>query len=268
MSEEATDMSTNAEVSPTFAVQAGGETPKAPAVVHEEAREVTGEKDAPMNARQWADKFNSPEDLEKSYLELQKKLGESQPKTSDMDLDGLLGHIGLDGGELAQQWMDQGKLTEEQYSAFQNVGLGRNVVNEFLTGQQARATNTGYIQKEARSQAEQMAGGAEELDNLFNWAGKRYQDDPKALERINERLGDPKQYQGMIKELLYDFKVQSGAGFTQPLVEGQAMPNVASGFSSVDEFVSAMKTAREQGFSKSFLNRLKNTPAHIKQGIE
>jgi hypothetical protein len=46
------------------------------------------------------------------------------------------------------------------------------------------------------------------------------------------------------------------------------MPNVSSGFSSVDEFVSAMKAAREQGFSKSFLNRLKNTPAHIKQGID
>jgi hypothetical protein len=148
------------------------------------------------------------------------------------------------------------------------MGISKNVVNEFMQGQMARSTNTQFVQKEAQSKAVQMAGGEQELENLFSWAGKRFQSEPAKLEEINNRLGDPKQFEGAIKELLYDFKVQSGTGFTQQLVEGNAMPNVSSGFSSVDEFVSAMKAAREQGFSKSFLNRLKNTPAHIKQGID
>ena len=242
---------------------------KVPAIVHEEkAIDTSGDHEAPMDQRRWAEKFNTPEDLEKSYLELQKKMHEGQPKTGDMELDDLLGHAGLEGGELASQWMDQGKLTPSQYEALKGLGLSQHVVDTYMKSQMAAANVHQYVQKEARATAEQMAGGAEELDNLFAWTRKQHEHNPKKLDAIDARLADPKQYQSQIKELLYDYKVQAQGGFTQPLVEGQAMPNVSSGFTSVDEYLGAMKKAREEGFSKSFLNRLKNTAAHIKQGMD
>lgn len=268
MSEE---MSTQpSEVAPALGLQDVGETPKAPAVVHEEqAINTSGEHEAPMDTRQWANKFDSPEEMEKSYLELQKKLHAGQPKTGDMELDALLNHVGLEGGDLASQWMDEGKLTPTQYEAFKSrLGLSEHVINSFMKSQMDGARVHEYVQKEARATAEQMAGGAEELDNLFAWTRKQHENNQAKLDAIDKRLADPKQYQSQIKELLYDYKVQAQGGFTQPLVQGQAMPNVASGFTSVDEYLGAMKKAREEGFSRSFLNRLKNTPAHIKQGMD
>ncbi|MEE2887549.1 MAG: hypothetical protein VX951_08970 [Planctomycetota bacterium] len=257
------------EVSPGFQIQAGGETPKAGAeVVQEEIRNVEGTAESPMNARQWADKYNSPEELEKGYIELQKKMSAGRPKTSEMDLEGLLNSAGLQGGDLAAQWVDQGKLLDHQYDALQQQGISRAVVDQFMRGQQAISSNSGYVQAEARAKAEALAGGGEELDNLFNWAGNRYASEPQKMQEINDRLGDPARFEGAVKELLYDYKVQSGRGFTTPLAEGTAMPNVSNGFGSVQEYLAAMRQAREDGFPKSFLRRLQNTPTHIKQGLD
>tara|TARA_Y100001937_G_scaffold75222_1_gene102225 strand:- start:1223 stop:2026 length:804 start_codon:yes stop_codon:yes gene_type:complete len=257
------------EVSPGLQIQAGGETPNTGAEINQgDIRNVEGTAEAPMNARQWAEKYNSPEELEKGYLELQKKMSAGRPKTSEMDLDGLLTSAGLQGGDLAAQWVDTGSLLDSQYQALEQQGISRAVVDQFMRGQQAITSNSGYVQAEARSKAEALAGGGEELDNLFNWAGNRYANDSQKLQDINDRLGDPSKFEGAIKELLYDYKVQSGRGFTSPLAEGTAMPNVSNGFGSVQEYLAAMKQARIDGFPKSFLRRLQNTPTHIKQGLD
>lgn len=260
-------MSESESPSPTFGLQAAGETPKAPAEVHEtRVQDVGGEHIEQMNARMYADKYKDPDSLEEGYLELQRKLSESKPSTSDMNIDQILDAAGVKNNEVVENWTRDGALTQEQYNGFARLGISKELVDTFLRGQVAVARNGEYAQEQVQHKAHDMVGGPEQWDTMMEWAGNHYNDEQ--VDGINKRLADPDQFQGAIKELLWDFKMEAGKGFTQPLVQGQAAPNTSAGFEDVNDFISAMSKVRSQGYAdEAFKKRLANTPQHIIQGV-
>ena len=255
------------EASPTFGLEAAGETPKEPASVSEErVQDIGGEHIEDVNARMYADKYKDADSLEQGYLELQKKLSESKPSTAEMNIDQILDAAGVKNNEVVENWTRDGALTQEQYNSFAKVGLSRDLVDTFLRGQVAVARNGEYAQEQMKSKAQDMVGGAEQWNTMMDWAGNHYSEEQ--IDAINNRLADPQQYEGVIKEMLWDFKMESGKGFTQPLVQGQAAPNTSAGFTDVNEFVSAMAKVRSQGYAdEAFERRLANTPQHIISGV-
>ncbi|MBT97633.1 MAG: hypothetical protein CL902_03285, partial [Dehalococcoidia bacterium] len=103
--------------------------------------------------------------------------------------------------------------------------------------------------------------------NLLAWASQNYSEG--RVDRFNERLASPTEYEGALKEVLYDYKQSVGAGFTAPLVTGQAMPNTSSGYSSTQELVAAIRDARNSGsMPEQVKRRIANTPQHIIQGVD
>ena len=260
-------MSESESPSPTFGLQAAGETPKEPASVSEiRAEDIGGEHIEDMSARMYADKYKDAESLEAGYMELQKKLSESKPSTSDMGIDGILDAAGVKNNEVVENWTRDGSLTEEQYNGFARIGLSKDIVDTFLRGQVAVARNGEYAQEQVQHKAHDMVGGPEQWETMMNWAGSHY--DEAHIDTINKRLADPNEFQGAIKELLWDYKMEAGQGFTQELVQGKAAPNTSAGFESVDDFVGAMSKVRSQGYAdEAFKKRLANTPQHIIQGV-
>jgi hypothetical protein len=212
-------------------------------------------------------KYQSVQDLENAHKELEQKLGNANASMSQRDISTILDQAGLDNEAMIHNWQSDGKLSEEQYGGLAKIGYGRTLVDTFLHGQHAIASQSASAQLNIADNASQMAGGEMELQNLLAWGGQHYGEG--VAERLNQRLGDPSQYEGAIKEILYDYRQAVGSGFTAPLVTGQAMPNTASGFTSAHELVTAIKTARETGgMSEQVKRRIANTPQHIIQGMD
>ena len=93
--------------------------------------ETTSEKPVEENVTQskpegLPEKFKSVEDLAKSYQELEKKLGDSQPKeteiskdtNSDLDIaEKAVETAGLNMDTLASEYAEKGELDEKSYEA-------------------------------------------------------------------------------------------------------------------------------------------------------
>tara|TARA_Y100000593_G_scaffold93661_1_gene189384 strand:+ start:293 stop:1105 length:813 start_codon:yes stop_codon:yes gene_type:complete len=269
MSEE----SSGSQPAPTFGLQAAGQTPQP------DAQPVEGATITPINppdesggpenmsARMWAEKFKTPEDMEKSYLELEKNF-HSRPQTQDMGVDALLEHVGLRGDELATNWTEQGSLTDDQYSAFAKIGLSREIVDTFMRGEAANAQNTVYQQEKLLQRGHDLAGGKEEFEALMRWASDKLPQDRIAA--LESRLNNPTQFEGAVKEMLWDWRDSTGrGGVNKQILAGESMPNVSMGFNTVDEYLTAMQNQKRQGkFDPAFLKRMKNTPSHILNGVD
>lgn len=253
--------------SPTMAIQQSGTTPEAPAQVA--ITPTTTEAGAPVAPpRTFAGgKYKSVEDLERGYTELHSKFSQKFPDTSTLDVGGILEKAGLKNDELVTNWTTEGKLSDVQYQKLAAAGYSRAVVDTFLHGQSVAAQDTGREQQQMLVGAYEMAGGKDQLGNLLAWAQHNYP--PDKIDELNERLANARGYQGAIKEVLFDYRQAVGAGFTRPMANGQAMPNVASGFQTVKELVTAIREARESGrFDESLKRRLANTPQNILEGVE
>tara|TARA_Y100001973_G_scaffold86921_1_gene130370 strand:- start:343 stop:1155 length:813 start_codon:yes stop_codon:yes gene_type:complete len=266
------------ETNPTFSLQASGATPKAPADVHEQPlhQGQPDMADQGMSARAAADqaaeenllagKFKTQAELERGYLEAQKKLS-SPPKTAEMGVQQIIENAGLTEESIVNNWINDGKLSEEQYQAFeQKNGIHRSLVDDYLrnqfAAQDAEHLSTDYYNRAAQ----QLAGGEEEWNSLQKWYVENHTQEQ--VQAMDKKLGDKRSYQGAIKEMLWDWKQAVGQGLVRPLVEGQQMPNTTSGFNSVQEFVAAISAQKQQGrYDANFLKRVENTPAHITKGV-
>jgi len=264
------------EVSPTFALQASGTTPKAEAdvVSHNVIEGSPDTADQGMSARQAADmqeqrllagKYKNVSDLEKGYLESQKKIS-SMPKQAAMGVEDILGAAQLDGESLAQNWMNDGQLNDDQYEALGRVGYSKQVVDAYFDGQVAKETASRLGQDYYQREAVKLSGGEDEWNGLQKWYIENHTQ--AQVENMNKKLDKQGEYTDAIKSMLWDFKMQSGQGFTNPLVEGQSMPNTTSGYTDVDEFVAAISKQKAQGrYDAHFLKRVENTPPHITKGV-
>lgn len=214
-------------------------------------------------------KFKSQEDLLKGYQELEKKLGTAKTEFAESNVDDILRQAGLQPDELALNYKADGKLSDEQYQKLKDVGWSKSVVDSFLQGQVAIAQNSVYAQAQIQANAEKMAGGKEQLEGLMRWAGTNL--DEGRVAELNTRLGSPSTYESALKELMFDYQLASGQpGARQgEILSGQAMPNVSKGFDSVNEMITALGKAREQGyFDETFKRRMANTPKNIVNGMD
>lgn len=245
------------------------ETPVQNTIASNESRPVETPMDSvqPKQAQELlAGKFKTQDDLINSYKELEAKLGNYRQETAKSTIDEIVAATGFDGADLAANFNADGKLSDDQYAAFEKVGFSKDVVDTFLRGQQAIAQNSVYAQERIKANAIKMAGGEEQLNGLFRWAANNL---PEARTAdLNARLASPTEYESAMKELLFDYQLQSGRLTNQnEILSGQAMPNMSRGFESSQEMIAALKQAEQQGYyDESFKRRMANTPKHIITG--
>ena len=131
------------------------------------------------------EKFNSVEDLAKSYAELEKKLGEPKPqetpepkqeeaKTDDLEIANKAAEAaGLNVQDLQSEFDNTGELKPESYQALEKAGIPKEYVDQFIAGQLAMRDNL-------VSDVKNVAGGEDTYAEMMQWASDNLSENEKS----------------------------------------------------------------------------------------
>ena len=131
------------------------------------------------------EKFNSVEDLAKSYAELEKKLGGQSQETKD-EVDPVakatpksdnnleiaekaVTDAGLDMSSLQAEYAEKGELDTKSYEALEKAGISKEYVDSYIAGQEA-------IAKTQADEIKSTVGGDDTYQEMVDWASKNMTD--------------------------------------------------------------------------------------------
>lgn len=135
---------------------------------------VEGSQQDPERPEWLPEKFKSPEDMAKAYSQLESKLGQGQQEQDQeevettgeetaSDVAELLDDKGLDFDVFQQEYNENGQLSDDAYAALDEAGFPRSVVDTWIQGQDALASQvTGEMYN--------IVGGQEDYNNMVSWA--------------------------------------------------------------------------------------------------
>lgn len=183
------------------------------------------------------EKFATPEDLAKSYGELEKKLSAPQeevdateeteagesPKSEPQNFD-----------KFATQFAEKGELDDESFAELEKMGYPREMVDTYIKGLQAAdVADVDAVMG--------VAGGSDGYKDLTDWAKGNV--DEKELTLYNQMVSSGTDNAKMAVEWL--MSKRESAGDVEPtLISGKATAAAKDEFRSTQEVVSAMKDSR------------------------
>jgi len=193
-----------------------------------------------------AGKFKDAEALEQAYIELQKKLGESNGENAEPEEVRDEEEQRDDEEKVsvfdtaAQEWNTNGKLTDETIEALSKMDSGE-LVKAYLDAQSQNQPAADLSESDVTS-IQQVAGGAEGYQNLITWASENMpQDYIEAFDSLVE-TGNRQAIQLAVRGLRADFEELNG--HEGQMLTGKATANKADVFRSQAEVVQAMADPR------------------------
>ena len=209
--------------------------------------ETTSEKPVEENVTQskpegLPEKFNSVEDLAKSYQELEKKLGDNTeaPKTdapkNDLDIaEKAVESAGLNMENLSSEYAEKGELDAKSYEALEKAGIPKEYVNQFIEGQKA-------VADQQTTSIKDIVGGADAYTEMSEWAADNMSEQEKTAYNTAVNSKDVETAKLAIAGLKAKF---DGANGNEPnLVEGKATVSGQDGYKSWAEVTKAMGDER------------------------
>lgn len=220
------------------------------------------------------EKFNSVEDLAKSYAELEKKLGgqsqetkeevdpvaKAEPKTetktdnNKLDIaEKAVADAGLDMSSLQQEYSEKGELDAKSYEALEKVGITKQYVDNYIAGQEA-------IANQQATEIKQTVGGEETYQEMVDWASKNMTEGEKQAYNKAVNSGDMDTVKLAVNALKGQYERANGV---EPnLVEGKAQPSQEQGFQSWAQVTEAMadpRYAKDMAYQNEVKNKLANS---------
>ena len=254
----------------TIALSTGGEPaePKAPEHVSGDAKSVSvdpskvpvtpDEKQAERPA--WLpEKFKTPEELAKSYGELEKKLGGKTPPETPAPEKGKAPEVTpteLDMAPFAEEFAKDGKLSADSLSKLKAAGISEKMANQYIAGQQALAEQ---ITREVTA----AAGGEEALKAAMEWANANMGENDKRAFNAATASGDLAAAKLAIQGLVAEYTRATGAD-PSFITNGEERSTAGSfpPFASQAEVTEAMSDKRyktDPAYRKKVEQRLANT---------
>lgn len=234
---------------------------KAPSEIEPEekqqANEVveTTEEQAPTEERpEWLpEKFNSPEEMAKSYSELEKKMGqgtdkneeEEQPQqTEENNEDNTQENSNYNEAvvEASQEFFqNDGQLSEETYQKLEQIGLPRDLVDSYAAGQQA-------LMQSEESEIKGVAGG--QYDQMAEWANEHLPSEE--IDAFDEAVtGGTVQQAKLAVQGLYA-RYQNATGAQPKLTQGSVTGSSTMPFKSMQELARAQADPRYRSGDKAY----------------
>ena len=217
------------------------------------------------------EKFNSVDELVKSYSELEKKLGEQsqpteksvnpvskaelkgQPK-SDLDIaTKAVDSAGLNMETLSEEFAKDGKLADGSYSSLEKAGIPKEYVDRFIAGQQA-------IADQQSATVKNLVGGTESYDSMSDWAGNNLSETEKQAYNTAVNSKDLEAVKLAVVGLKARYAQSTGSEPT--LVEGKASPSAEQGFASWAQVTQAMsdpRYAKDPAYQAEVKSKLANS---------
>ena len=206
-----------------------------------------------------AGKFTSKEELEKAYLELEKKLGSPKKEEAPVDpsqvsqgkAEEIAKDAGLDINQMQQWYSQNGQLSEEHYKALEKSGIPKEIVDQYIAGQEAQA-------EKYRDSIISKVGGQDNFSAMAEWAKVNMSEQEIAAYNKATSSADMAVVENAVLGLAYRY--QSAVGKDPKLLGGQTAGS--SGFQSVAQLTEAMKDPRyekDPAYRKDVQNRLANS---------
>ena len=218
------------------------------------------------------EKFNSVDELVKSYSELEQKLGEQsqptkesvdpvskveakqeQPK-SDLDIaTKAVDSAGLNMETLSEEFAKDGKLADGSYSSLEKAGIPKEYVDRFIAGQQA-------IADQQSATVKNLVGGTESYDSMSDWAGNNLSETEKQAYNTAVNSKDLEAVKLAVVGLKARYAQATGSEPT--LVEGKASPSAEQGFASWAQVTQAMsdpRYAKDPAYQAEVKSKLANS---------
>lgn len=186
------------------------------------------------------EKFNSPEDLAKSYAELEKKM--SAPKDEAAPEDPPTEEVEQEqpnAGEpqfdkFAEEFASSGELSDDSFEELSKMGYPREMVETYIKGMQAASTADADAVME-------VAGGSKGYEELTEWAKDNMPENELLL--YNQMVSTGTDNAKMAVEWLMS-KREAAGGVEPNLLSGKSQAPAKDEFRSTAEVVAAMKDAR------------------------
>ena len=178
------------------------------------------------------EKFSSPEDMAKSYGELEKKMS-SPNDTPEADIETPKGEP-VSFTKFADEYSSGGELSDDSFTELEGMGYPREMVETYIKGMQSGATADVAAVMD-------VAGGEEGYAELTDWAKQSL--DTKELELYNNMVDGGTENAKMAVEWLAS-KREAAEGSEPSLLQGRASAASKDEFRSTAQVVAAMKDPR------------------------
>jgi hypothetical protein len=205
---------------------------------------LTGEDETPERPEWLPEKFKTPEDMAKAYAELEKAKSKGEApddKDTDATAEKAVDEAGLDMDALSKEYSESGELSKESLEALSKVGITEDMVQSYITGQEAQAA---AAQKEL---LEPIGGDIEAYNKLTAWAGDNLSD--AEVDEFNSVLetGNPSAVKMAIRDLSAKYESVNG---TEPGRQLSGKPNT-SGAAVYESTADLMKDMQNPEYAKN-----------------
>ena len=236
-----------------------------------------GEQMAEQQGELLAGKYKNAEDLEKAYVELQKKLGDKDgvsqegQETQEVDTeesdepqlykeDGSVNYesVNRDYGETLSNlfkeknvdpysiaehfYKNNGQITQEMHDQLTGAGIAKEAVDAYLAGRaQDMGMNSQIAQTDINS-IYQSVGGEQKYKTLMNWASQNLsQDSINSFDNL-VNTGDANSIQLAVNGLVAQY--QNDNGYEGRMLTGKAAKTNTDVYQSQAQLVEAMADPR------------------------
>ena len=204
----------------------------------------------------FAGKYESVEELEKGYAELQKKLSGQEETTEEVSdsteettptnaseiygeyIGSRLDEAGVDYQGMNTKWQETGKLDDDDYTALEGAGFSKDMVEAYLDGVQYRAEQDSQLAAKEVAAIKNEFGGEQVYAEMIQWAAGNL--DKEEVEAFNSMLKTSNPHQIRIAVAGVQAAYMNNAAREPKLVGGRASRAAATKFESTAQVVAAM----------------------------
>lgn len=206
------------------------------------------------------EKFESVDELVKSYQELEKKLGTTSPEeTPKAEKESLeigeqaANSAGLDMDALVQEYQTDGQLSDTTYEKFEKVGITKEYVDTYIAGQEA-------LQQRQSSEIKGTVGGDEAYSKLVTWASDNLNAAEQEAYNNAVNSGDMETVKLAVSGL--QARYVSNTGSEPNLLDGKTSTPASPGYDSWAQVTAAMADPRyekDSAYRNEVQNKLKGS---------
>jgi len=208
----------------------------------------------------FAGKYESVEELEKGYAELQKKLSGQEETTEEVSeskeeaapanaseiygeyIGSRLDEAGVDYQGMNTKWQETGKLDDDDYKALEGAGFSKDMVEAYLDGVQYRAEQDSQLAAKEVAAIKNEFGGEQVYNDMITWAAGNL--DKAEVDAFNNMLKTSNPHQIRIAVAGIQAAYMNNAPREPKLVGGRTARADTTKFKSTAQVVAAMQDER------------------------